>query len=139
MGVGFVRNSMKMNTRVKREDLIAALKRNQERHTTIVAEARAGYVQAAKATLLRRLNDLEEGRIVDLQFKMAPPLDYSEAYRTALQMLEMNQDDTIVLTADEFRCLVLDEWDWTSSFFACNSVYSATAGAVASSRDFDNY
>jgi hypothetical protein len=44
-------------------------------------------------------------------------------------MLELHTDDTIILSSGDVRHFVLDQWDWSRTFYATNSVYSGSAAA----------
>jgi hypothetical protein len=118
-----------MTTKVSREKLLSTLKENRAEHGKIVAEARRGYVEQARAALERRLKQLQEGEIASLQFSLAPPADFTEVYDNSIAMLEWNTEDLVELEADEFRQLVRDEWDWSENFYHSNSRYSSTAAS----------
>jgi len=124
-------NNIKMTMNFSREELLAKLRENAANHKKIVEEARAGYVEKAKAAVAAKLDELKAGKVVALSFHLAPPQDFSEVYKTTIGMLDMSKDETITLTADEFRQLVQDEWDWTDNFLVSNRVYSETAGSAA--------
>ncbi len=120
-------SNINMRTKVEKDKLLATLRTNLERHSGIVKEALQGYVAKARIAVEKRLKMLEAGTAVTLQFSLTPPQDHSEVYRTAIQMLEWNTSPYVELAPDEFRQLVLDEWDWTSNFVHSNAVYSGTA------------
>lgn len=40
------------------------------------------------------------------------PEDHTDEYDKAIGMLEMSVDDTVLITHDEYRQYVLDEWFW---------------------------
>lgn len=124
-------NNIKMTMNFSRTELLEKLKANLETHKKIVEEARAGYIEKAKVAVAARLEELNGGKVVALSFHLSPPQDYSEVYKTTIGMLEMSKDENITLTADEFRQLVQDEWDWTDNFLVSNRVYSETAGGMA--------
>lgn len=120
-------SNIRMTTRVRRTELLDKLKANLAEHQQIVQEAHAGYIEQAKKAIADRLDKLQAGLCASLQFSLNPPADHSEVYRTTIAMLEWNQDEFVELGADEFRQLVLDEWDWTHAFLANNSAYSMSA------------
>ncbi len=120
-------NNINMTTRVPKQKLLDTLKANLAKHAEIVQEARENYVVQARKALEKRLGQILEGRVVDLAFHLTPPLDHSEVYRGAIQMLEWTTDDFVELQADEFRQLVMDEWNWKGDFFASASAYSPKA------------
>jgi len=126
--------NIQMNTTVDRERLLATLRENRGRHGKIVKEARESYVCKAEEALKERLAQIAKGKIVGLEFRLTPPQDFTEAYDTAIQMLEWTEDKTITLSAGEFRKLVMDEWDWLSDFLLSNSGHSRVAAEYAASK-----
>ncbi len=125
---------LNMEIEAKTEDVLAKLKENRETHSRIVAEAREGYVEAAKKALQSRLRELKKGEITHLQFHLAPPQDYTSTYDTAIEMLEWHTDDEITLSAQEVQNLIMDNWDWMDHFLLSNTQYSATAMTVATTK-----
>lgn len=125
-----------MTTRVVKARLLAQLHQNLERHTEIVAEARKNYVAEARKLIERRLKALEDGKVVHLHFDLDPPLDFSDTYRVAIEMLKWSEDEFIELTSQEFRNMVMDEWDWASSFYGSNKKFSAQACAIADEKGY---
>lgn len=118
-----------MSIRAKKDEILSKLRTNREKHSVIVAEARKGYVDKARASLRERLDQLESGKIVSLTFSLDPPQDHSSVYDTAIQMLELATDDVIELDSVQVRNLVMDQWDWSTRFLAVNAAYSETAAA----------
>ena len=126
-----MRSNIEFKTKVRVADLLARLRENRSLHADVVVEAREGYVKQARAALEKRLLALEHGSVVALSFRLSVPVDCTSTYDTAIAMLEMHSEDTVTLEADEFRCLVQDQWDWSREFWATNKVYSPTATATA--------
>jgi len=127
-------NNIKMTMNFSRTELLAKLKENLANHAKIVEEARVGYIEKAKLAVADRLEELKSGKVVALAFNLSPPVDMSEVYKTTIGMLEMSKDENITLTADEFRQLVQDEWDWTDNFLLSNRHYSDRAAGMALSK-----
>lgn len=125
-----------LKIRVNRDEVLKRLKDNRSRHTEIVAEARKGYVAKAKEVLSKKLKQLEQGKVVSLTVRLAVPLDYTEVYDTAIQMLSMHQEDTLEMDGAQVRCLVMDEWDWTKNWALSNGSYSQLAARWATSRGY---
>jgi hypothetical protein len=128
-----VLNSMKIEAKVS--EVLFTLKDNRSKHHAVVLEARAGYLKAARAELERRLKQLESGKIVALRFTLATPLDYTDVYDTAIAMLEMHKQPTVILDSDQVRSLIQDQWDWTRDWVATNSSYSQSARALVTGED----
>ena len=122
--------NIKMTTMANRLEVLEVLKKNLGEHSKIVEEAREGYFKEAEAALLKRLADLKAAglkKVVSMHFSLQPPVDHSAEFKTIIGMLEMHSEDTIELTADEYRQLVENKWEWMDEFLASNSAYSATA------------
>lgn len=129
--------NLSMTTKIAKADLLTALRKNREEHADIVVEARAGYVEKAKAALLRKLDDIKSGKIVALMFKLSPPVDNTDVYDTVIKMVEMTTEEHIVLEATEFRNLIEDHWDWSRDFYHSNSLYSASATSKRQELGYD--
>ena len=125
---------LSMKIEAKKDDVLTKLKENRATHAQIVAEAREGYVEAAKTALNARLRKLKSGEITNLHFSLSPPQDYTNVYDTAIEMLEWHQGDIITLTAQEVQNLIQDNWDWMDQFLLSNTAYSATASTYAMSK-----
>lgn len=121
----YVLNSMKITA--KTSDVLATLMKNRETHTKIVVEARAGYMKKAREAVKAKLDRLESGKLVSLVFYLQVPVDYTKVYDTAIQMLQMHQQDLIELDSSQVRSLIQDQWEWTQSFYGTNKAYSSTA------------
>lgn len=123
---------MDLKSRIGRLDLLETLRENLKLHGKVVAEAREGYLKEATRALEARLTELKAGRVVPLHFGgLAPPPDYSDAYKQVIRMLERSVDETVVLGAEEFSRLVEDNWEWKSSWLSTNAMYSVSARAMA--------
>lgn len=114
--------------------LLAKLRDNREEHAAIVVEAREGYVKKASAAVEKRLGQLKEGKIVSLHFSLKAPQDHTKIYDTAIRMLELHQDSTITLSAQQVRNLEMDDWDWMDEFLGVSAGYSARANDKLNSR-----
>lgn len=125
---------IQMTTVVAVADLLSTLETNRANHGRIVSEAREGYLKKAQEAISKRLDDLRSGKLVSLEFSLRPPQDFTEAYDTAIKMLQWTTQKEVTLSADEFRHLVMDEWSWLSDFLMANSAYSAGAVQYAATK-----
>ena len=116
---------MKITARVT--DVLKALHANRKTHSTIVAEARAGYLKKAEEALAKRMLELKSGKIVALHFSLMVPEDNTAVYDTAIEMLKRHTGKTVELEDTQVRALLMDQWDWKRQFLATNSHYSGTA------------
>lgn len=120
-----------------KDEILAKLKANREQHSKLVAEAQEGYLAKAQSELEKKLGALREGKIVGLAFSLKVPKDFSTVYDTTIHMLEAHTGTTIELSADEFRHLVDDEWDWTRDFINANASYSSATRNWSVSKGLD--
>ena len=111
------------------ETVLERLQANRARHQVVVAEARAGYLEAAIRALKARLKRLDKGEQVALVFDLRVPIDRTPKYDTAIAMLSLHRaagGETIELTASDVQCYIEDQWDWSPEWRAVNSTYSAS-------------
>jgi hypothetical protein len=112
----------------KTSDVLATLKTNRDRHTKIVAEARVGFAQKAKALLEEALKTVAQHNEHGLSLHLPAPVDHTQDYAVAIQMMEMHQSDLILMTQDQVKKYILDRWEWESHFVATNSTYAPSLG-----------
>lgn len=135
MGIGYAIQGINVQARTK--EVLEKLRTNRAEHATIVAEARKGYVEDAKRVLGLRLAQLEEGKIVGLEFRLAPPRDMTAAYDAVISALEMHTGEDVSLSAQQVRTFINDDWDWMEDFLVGNARYSETARAKMKSAGID--
>jgi len=113
------------------KDAIKTLKKNKKRHAKIVKEARRGYIERAEKILNNDNQQLDKDvllkRTCTALGSLELPQDYTDVYDTTIQMLELHQEETVEMTGEQVRCLMMDNWDWTRHFIATNSKYSVEA------------
>lgn len=101
---------------VRRDEFLARVSENRDRHRSVFEEALDGYRNRLTAELERRVRDLKRGRHVDQYIGLPEPEDHTDDYDRILTMAEMSVDDTVELTDDEFAMFVMDQWRWKQSF-----------------------
>jgi len=111
--------------KVRKADLIARIKENRDNHRQQFDTAQQVYRQRVIEELDRRLDDAKNGRKIDLYFRMPEPQLFLSEYDAALEALEWEIDDEIVIDHDSFRQLVLNQWHWAQQFAASTGVYLA--------------
>lgn len=137
---------------VNRQKLIETLKSNQTSHVAKFNESLSGYVikaremmassyademAAAQRRYLKSIADIDAfdatkpekmpstWRVCDPVIISIPvPRNYTDMYRTAIDMMEWDTRDVIELTYAEFQCFVQDEWDWKAEFDQITSRYT---------------
>lgn len=121
------------STRVKRAELLKKVKANRKTHRKIYAEAVEGYRKALLREFEARVEELRtaNGRVPDRTVNIVEPQVHIEEYDLAIAMLEMSTEKEVVVTAQQFNQLVLDNWGWKQLFLSSNSAYSATAASMS--------
>jgi hypothetical protein len=125
---------MKMReVKVKRLELLLAVRENRGKHISEYEEAVEGYKQAAldavdkaMVKLRRRVEELEAGEVLVLDvvtFNLLVPRNHKQDYDQAIRMLEMSVDEELTIRADEFACYVMDDWDWKADFLNVSNTY----------------
>lgn len=118
--------------KVKRDELLSVLKQNRQRHIKEYQAACVGYREVA----LRRIeesfqeardlvNRLKNGQTIAVGFRinLSVPVNYEKAYDQIIRMMEMSVDTEIVLTASQFACFVMDDWEWKEEWASSNAQY----------------
>jgi len=110
---------------VNKKDLLEKLKENRKLHKKLVWEAQEGFKIAAKKKLEQLLEKVNKNEMVDFRklYELDQPMDQTKEYDRAIEMLEMEVNETVVVTANEFRSFVQDNWDWTDSMLLSNTKY----------------
>lgn len=138
---------------VNRQQLIATLIENKEKHVAEYNEAMAGYKSVlltkidqafAKAradmdtkytkikSKVEQLNDSDIANqrdsftlVDEIRVEMKVPRSYAEEYDAAIDMAKWDVRETLELTHAEFTCFVRDKWEWKSGFEAVSMLYKA--------------
>lgn len=131
------------HTRVMREELLDALKKNKDTHKKEYDIAIVGWRKLAVVALkmgvkktdevIRRMeSDIKEEKPVKQLdvYKLQPkvprrPEDHTKEYEALIRRLDMSADEHIYITHDDFNCYVLDEWNWKGSHTEMLNNYSS--------------
>ena len=115
--------------RVHKADLIETLTKNRDEHRETFLAAQEKFRQRVIEQLDQRLQDARDGKQVDLAIRLPEPVDYTDEYQRALDMLEWEIADEVELDQEGFAQLVRNEWSW-QRLWAANSL-TYTSGALA--------
>jgi len=74
--------------KVGKDELLAKLKENRDKHHKIWREALEGYREAVIAALDQRLQEVREGKKVSHVIRLQQPEDHTTEYDEAITMLE---------------------------------------------------
>lgn len=140
-------------TVVDRAKLLARLKDNRDAHVAEYEAAVEGYLSLAREKIKEQyaaaLAELDKARVRaeqelevfdpakaqdsivfcrGISFNLTAPRCYQDAYDQAIEMLEWDTREVVELNATEFRCFVMNKWDWMQSFKAVSETYNSFAG-----------
>lgn len=120
--------------KVRRGELLEILHANRSRHIEEYQLACGGYRAAALKRIdevfeevrgsINRLKEGETIAVVGLRFGLEVPASHERSYDQIIKMMEMSVDEEIVLTASQFACFVMDDWDWKGAWQLSNSQYT---------------
>jgi hypothetical protein len=133
---------------VNTKELLETLKKNREQHLAEYNEAVEGYLSAANSKLQsqykkaqhelekafnrtkQELKSYDPTNATDtiifcrgIQFDLVAPRNYAEVYDQSIQMMEWETREAIELNSTEFRCFVMNKWDWMESFKNVSVMY----------------
>lgn len=120
---------------VDKDDLLAKVKSNREKHREIFLEALEGYRADALDVLDRQVRDLRDGKTPRIQIILDRPEDHTRDYDRVISMLEMHKSDEFVLTETDFAQYALDDWSWKRQWALSNSGY-VSAGTRKAHTDY---
>jgi hypothetical protein len=112
--------------KVKKDDLLKVLKENRKKHKADYFEAVKAYRVKAADLFTKELEKIVQGEEFNPYINnLQKPTNHVKEYDLIIKMVEMGVDDIIKLQQGEFNQLVMDEWNWRSSFQS--TVYSNTS------------
>lgn len=114
---------------VKRDELIARIKENRERHRTVFEAALDGYKKQALKELRDRVNAIKKGQMPSLHIDLMIPEDHTHDYDGVLDMLSMSEDPEVSISRAEFMRYVRDEWPWRRRWLDTNASYTDVSNA----------
>jgi hypothetical protein len=93
---------------VNKRDLLTTVQGNLATHVTEYTAAAAGWRSAVSDRLMTMLDDLAEGKDVDLYLtrELSRPTSHEEDYKRSIEMLKWDTSDTVTLDEKTFRELV---------------------------------
>lgn len=111
---------------MKKDDLLAILRANRDKHRMVFLEAQQNYRKMAIAELERTLEDARNGRTIRRTLTLNAPQDMTSFYNRAIGMLEAHTEDTIVVSDSEYRNYVQDEWSWSQNWANNTKTYATS-------------
>jgi len=124
--------------KVDKQRLIGIVKENRAKHVAIFEEAMAGYRKMLEDELVRRLDELRQGKKIVRIVGMAVPDNRTKDYDRILRMLELHEEPFIFMPEADIQMYVMDDWQWKRNFLLANATYSKIAAdTLAGDPDTD--
>jgi len=111
---------------VDKADLKVRLQTNRASHHSTYLKAVEVYRKKAAELAKEQAELLLRGEIRVIVVNLPVPEDHTDDYDRALQMLDWDKGSVTILTEDEFRQYVQDDWGWQRSFATNTTSYLAT-------------
>ncbi len=108
---------------VKKDGLLAILETNRDNHRAAFEEAIAGYCAETIKLFEERITQIKRGRSISMHFSIPEPRDQTADYDRVILMLEMDTENMVELTEDQFANYVQDNWGWSREFSTTCSNY----------------
>lgn len=115
---------MDITIKVETAMLRDRIQENRDKHRMIFEDALDGFRAQVIAQLEARLEQMRNGKMIELAIRLPQPVDHTEDYDRVLDMLDMHVKDTIDISNDEFAMYVRDDWAWKREFAATTSNYT---------------
>lgn len=122
-----------MIVNVKKDELIAVLKVNRDKHHAVFLAAVEGYRQEAYRILNGYIKMIEEGRtpVISVGVLLSRPEDHTKDYEHVIGMLEMHQGDEFRLDYQTYRNYVGDDWSWKRQWAKLSNKYAGSSYTTA--------
>ena len=119
---------LKLTTRVKKADIIESLKRQLDEHTLAHKEAKKKWQEkmlAVAEQIVKASGKLKKypRALEDLQFM---PRSYAVELQAFIRRFELDMNETIELSTDDYEILMEGRWYWRHEFNSMNSRYGST-------------
>jgi hypothetical protein len=115
---------------IDKQKLREKLVENRNQHRTIFEEALTGFQREAVRLLEEQTDRARRGLKRTVYVRLDCPEDHTGDYDRVIAMLDMEVNDEVVLTEQEFAQFVQDDWAWQHQWLASSSRYSASAQAL---------
>lgn len=120
-----------MVIRVDKQQLVAAMRANRDRHRVVFEAALAGYRDHVLEILRDHIAALREGRTPETRIIVARPEDHTRDYDRVIGMLSMHQGDSFELDESTYAQYVDDDWSWSRQWIATTRSYAPEATAAS--------
>ena len=108
---------------VDKTKLLKKLRENRTSHRETFLKAQVGYRKQVIKILDNYLMAARNNQKIETLIDLIAPIDMTEEYDVAIEMLTEHVDDTITMTNTEYKCYAMDKWSWQRSVGTTNSSY----------------
>jgi hypothetical protein len=110
---------------VRKSDLHQALETNMAEHHDTYVTAMQVYEVKVREWFEENLALIQRGQMHKVQLRCPYPVpeEHTDDYQRAIDMLQWDQGDTIVLSEADFITFINNEWGWHRSFLANTTSY----------------
>jgi hypothetical protein len=110
---------------VNKAELVAKLQANRDEHRSMFIKAQEIYREKMIEELDRALEEARRGDRIRRAFSLPVPEDHTEEFDTAIEMLQWETADEVLLSQSDFMRYVQNRWQWQASFAANTASYLA--------------
>lgn len=122
---------MEMTITVTKQDLLAKIKENREKHHQVFLDSLLGYKAAALQALEAHVKDLQDGRTPEIRIILSRPVDHTREYDRVIGMLEMDKGSEFTLDEVTYAQYVDDDWQWKRQWLRKMSDYAEQSASAA--------
>ena len=114
------------DVRINKKALKEIILKNRKEHRDIFLAAQEKYREQAIKILDGQLQAAREKRPFALRqiIELVQPEDHTGEYDRVLQMLDLEVEDIVTLSAAEFSNLVQDQWEWSRRWALSHAAYT---------------
>lgn len=111
---------------LNREDLLAKLRENREKHEAEFRDAKATWTKKATRALRKAADKAEKDGTIDMApLKDLPkPVNYLTSYDAAIAQVSADVRGTVELDPATFAAWHEDNWTWRGAFAGTTSIYN---------------
>lgn len=111
--------------RVDRDELLAKIKGNRDRHRSEFEQAFEGFRRKMRERLEEHLDMLAKGETPPITLNLVIPKDHTDDYDQVIEMLIMSVEESVELQHHEFAQYVRDDWGWKNEHITTSAFYRA--------------
>jgi hypothetical protein len=112
------------STMVDRNKLLDILLANRANHRQVFENALKNYRQDVIIEVHARIDQFLSGKAMRILVNLPIPEDHTEDYDSIIGLLSMSTDPVVEVDATDYKCFVLDQWQWTERWASNTLMYN---------------